>query len=67
MTESELSALRRGAENGDTDAADELIELAGGNRTAAGQLLDLTGARVRHHDELVAADRRSVRTRRPRS
>ena len=57
MTESELFELRRRAQNGDTDAVDELIELAGergdmaelrrladgGNRTAADQLLELTG------------------------
>ena len=29
MTDTELDALRRRAEQGDTDAADELIELAG--------------------------------------
>ncbi len=55
MTESDLTALRRRAEDGDRDAADELIELAaergdldelrrlaaGGNTTAADQLAEL--------------------------
>lgn len=56
MTEPELSALRQRAANGDHDAADQLIELAGeqgnlaelrrladlGNTTAADQLRELT-------------------------
>ena len=56
MTDAELSALRKRAEDGDDDAADELIELAAergdlaelrrladrGNRTAADVLLELT-------------------------
>ena len=55
MTDTELDALRRRAEQGDPDAADELIELAGergdmdelrrladgGNATAADQLIEL--------------------------
>ena len=55
MNESDLSALRERIENGDVDAVDELIELAGeqgnldelrrlaeqGNSTAAEQLTEL--------------------------
>ena len=57
MTEPDLSALRERADNGDADAVDELIELAGeqgnldelrrladkGNTTAAEQLTEFDG------------------------
>jgi hypothetical protein len=57
MNESDLSALRERIENGDVDAVDELIELAGeqgnldelrrlaeqGNSTAADVLIELAG------------------------
>jgi hypothetical protein len=56
MTDSDMSVLRERAENGDRDAADQLIELATelgdmdelrrladkGNSTAADQLMELT-------------------------
>ena len=57
MAESEMAELRRRADNGDRDAVDELVQLAGelgdldelrrladnGSRDAADQLLELTG------------------------
>ena len=59
MTDSDLSILRARADNGDRDAVDELIELAGGlgdvdelrrladqgNATAADQLIELAAER----------------------